>query len=122
MGSGMSIDLFAHARVDHVRGKGVRVSVRGLSENGGEGLPKGGLIARCQLSKPFEHEGGVDGGENRFEDGRLEQPRTLPVLDLDLPHGQCGWLLTGDRYDEDVRSGTVIGGTADDDGGAAFDG
>ena len=54
----MSIDLLAPARVDHVRGKGVRVSVRGLSENGDEGLPKGGLIARRQSSKPFEHEGG----------------------------------------------------------------
>ena len=82
MGSGMSIDLLAPAWVDHVRGKGVRVSVRGLSENGGEGLPKGGVTALRQVSEPFEHEGGVDGGEDRFEDGRLEQPRTLPVLDL----------------------------------------
>ena len=98
------------------------MSVRGLSENGGENLSKGGLIACGQPSQLLEHKRRVDGGEDRFEDGRLEQPRTLPVLDLDLPHGQCGWLLTGDRYDEDVRSGTVIGGTADDDGGAAFDG
>ena len=27
-------------------------------------------------------------GEDRFEDGRLEPYRTLPVLDLDLTHGQ----------------------------------
>lgn len=28
--------------------------------------------------------------EDRFEDGRLELSRTLPVLDLDLTHGQTG--------------------------------
>ena len=65
------------------------------------------MIALRQLSKIFEHEGGIDGGEDWFEDGRLELPRTTPVLDLDLPHGQCGWLLTGDRHDEKVRPGTM---------------
>ena len=94
--------------------------MRGLSENSGEGLPKGGLIGRSQSSKLFEHEGRVDGGEDWFEHRELEQPRSTLVLNLDLAHGACGWPLTGDRHDEEVRPGTVIGSAADNDGGAAL--
>ena len=70
----------------------VRVSSasRGLPEQGTEHLPKRGLIGRGQSSYFLEHKGRVDDGEDRFEDGRLEPSRTLPVLDLDLTHGQRG--------------------------------
>ena len=85
------------------------MNVRGLFENSGEGLPKGGLIGRSQLSKLFEHEGRVDGSEDWFEHRGLEQPRSTPVLNLGLAYGVCGWRLTGDRHDEEVRPGMVIG-------------
>lgn len=77
---------------------------------------------RRQSPELFQYEGRLDSGEDRFEDGRLEQPRTLPVLDLHLAHGQRGWLLTGNRHDEEIWPCPMVGAAANHHGGTTFDG
>ena len=46
--------------------------VSGLSQNGTEGLSKGGLIGRGESSKFFEHKSWINGGKDWFEDGGFE--------------------------------------------------
>ena len=93
-----------------------------LSENGADGLSQCGLIGRGQSAQFLEHKGRIDGGENRFEHGGLQQPGCPPVLDVDLTHRRCSRLLTGDGQNEEIWTGSMVCRTTNDDGGAAFDG
>jgi hypothetical protein len=52
----------------------------------------------------------------------LSNPATSPVLNLDLPHGQCGGLLTGNGHDQEIGPRSMVGGAADHHCGAAFAG
>lgn len=81
-------------------GCGFGLRAAGLPEKGAESLPESGLIGRDQSPQLLEHEGGVDGGEHRFEDGRLEQARIPPVLDRDLTHRIRREGLTRDGHDD----------------------
>jgi len=93
-----------------------------LSEHGPESLAKRTLIRRGESAQFHEDEGWVDGPEDGFEDRRFEQSRPLPILHLHLTHRERGGLPTGDRHDEEIGTGLMIGRAADHDGGAAFDG
>ena len=98
------------------------MSMKRLSQNSSEGLSKGGLISRRESSKFFEDESGINGGEDRFDNGWLEQPCTPPVLDLNFAHGEGRGLLTRDGHDEEIWACLMVGGAADDHSRAAFGG
>lgn len=91
-----------------------------LAQNCSKGLPEGGLIGRCKPPNFFEYKSWVDGGDDGFEDGWFEQPRTLPVLDLHLADGEGRGLLTRDGHDEEIRACPMVGGAADYHCGTAF--
>lgn len=102
--------------------KGCRACVEDLPEHSPKSLAKRGLI-RCGESAQFlEDEGWVDGGEDRFEDGWLEQSRPLPILYLHLTQGEKRGLPTGDRHNQEIGASLMVGRAADHDGRTAFDG
>ena len=80
------------------------------------------LIVSVERAELAEHEVGLDGCEQGFDDGRLEQPGGLPVHDCDLAHGGCGANLAGDGHQDEVRPLALIRLGADDDGGALLGG
>ena len=94
----------------------------GLLEDGAQGLSQRGLIDRGQPAKFFEYEGWLDGGEDRFEDGRFEQACLSPSLHLHFTHGQLSGLLARDGHDQKVWVCPMVGCATDDNSGAAFHG
>lgn len=92
----------------------------GLPENGREGLSKGGLIGLRETSKFFENERWINGCDDRFNDGWPKQPRTLPILDLNLTHREGRGLLTRDSHDEEIRAYLMVGRAANNHGRATF--
>ncbi len=92
-----------------------------LPEHGPEGLAKRTLIRRGESAQLLEDEGLVDGGEDGFEHRRLEQSRALPILHLHLAHGEGRGLSTGNRHDQKIGAGLMIGRAANHDGRTAFD-
>ena len=107
--------------VSHAGGLGVDCVREAYPDQGTERLPKRDLIGRGQSSQLLEHKGRVDSRDNRFEDGRLGESRTLPILELDLTPGQRGGRLTGDRHDEKIWTCLMVRRNTDHDGRTAFD-
>src|SRR5690606_40453576 len=75
-----------------------------------------------EFSELLDDETALDGSDQRFEDGWLDQTGLLPVL-----HGRFAdrlrWsVLTGDGKDDQVWSLLDVGVRGDDDGGAPFRG
>ena len=58
----------------------------------------------------------LDGGEDRFDDGRFEKTRSLPAFNPDFIGRGAHAHLRCDGHHHDVESGGVIGAGADDDG------
>ncbi len=98
------------------------VELDDLPEHGPKGLAKRTLIRRGKSAQFLEDKGWVDGGEDGFEHRRFEQSRSLPILYLHFTYREGRRLPTGDRHDQEIRTGLVVGRTADHDGGTAFDG
>lgn len=101
---------------------GFWVPAIGLSEQRLDALAQALLIGGAEAAEGFAHQGLLEGGEHGLDGRGLEQPRTLPVLDDDLAELPAPAYLAGDRHEDQIAPGAVVGEARDDDSRALLGG
>lgn len=74
-------------------------------------------IFEGEASQLAPHETSFEGGEERLEDGGLEEPGFFPLCDGWFPDLVAGPDLTRDGEDDEIGPIAAVGLGADDDGG-----
>jgi hypothetical protein len=89
-------------------------SALGITDNLGDCGPEFRLVHSLQRAKLAYDEPLLDRGKYRFDCGRLQQTNLLPLADPNFTQFGQGTYLAGYRHHHHVRSGRIVGKTADD--------
>ena len=77
-------------------------------------------ISHAKLPQNLDDQRSFDRGHNRLDERCFEQPGGLPIANGDIAHSRRQARLAGDRHQNQIRPGLMVGRTGDNHGGTLF--